>query len=30
MKDKTAKETLSITTIIVLPNDTNTQGNLFG
>lgn len=27
---KTAKETLSITTIIVLPNDTNTQGNLFG
>ena len=30
MKSKTAKETLSITTIIVLPNDTNTQGNLFG
>jgi acyl-CoA thioesterase YciA len=30
MKEKTAKETLSITTIIVLPNDTNTQGNLFG
>ncbi len=30
MKTKTAKETLSITTIIVLPNDTNTQGNLFG
>jgi len=30
MKGKTAKETLSITTIIVLPNDTNTQGNLFG
>ena len=30
MKSKTAKETLSITTIMVLPNDTNTQGNLFG
>jgi acyl-CoA hydrolase len=30
MKSKTARETLSITTIIVLPNDTNTQGNLFG
>ena len=30
MKSKIAKETLSITTIIVLPNDTNTQGNLFG
>lgn len=30
MKSKTAKETLAITTKIVLPNDTNTQGNLFG
>lgn len=27
---KTAKETLSITTHVVLPNDTNTLGNLFG
>ena len=27
---KTAKETLAITTKIVLPNDTNTLGNLFG
>ena len=30
MKAKTAKETLSITTKLVLPNDTNTLGNLFG
>ncbi|NRA12104.1 MAG: acyl-CoA thioesterase [Crocinitomicaceae bacterium] len=30
MKSKTAKETLSITTHVVLPNDTNTLGNLFG
>lgn len=30
MKTKTAKETLAITTKIVLPNDTNTLGNLFG
>ena len=30
MKSKTANETLAITTKIVLPNDTNTQGNLFG
>lgn len=30
MNSKTAKETLSITTKVVLPNDTNTQGNLFG
>jgi acyl-CoA hydrolase len=30
MKSKTAKETLAITTKIVLPNDTNTLGNLFG
>lgn len=30
MKAKTAKETLSITTHVVLPNDTNTLGNLFG
>ena len=30
MKARTAKETLSITTKVVLPNDTNTQGNLFG
>lgn len=30
MKGKTAKETLSITTKVVLPNDTNTLGNLFG
>lgn len=27
---RTAKETLSITTKLVLPNDTNTLGNLFG
>lgn len=30
MKAKTAKETLAITTKVVLPNDTNTLGNLFG
>lgn len=30
MKAKTAKETLTVTTKIVLPNDTNTLGNLFG
>ncbi len=30
MKSKTAKETLAITTKLVLPNDTNTLGNLFG
>ena len=30
MKAKTAQETLSITTKVVLPNDTNTLGNLFG
>jgi len=30
MKAKTAKESLSITTYVVLPNDTNTLGNLFG
>ena len=30
MKSKTASETLSITTKVVLPNDTNTLGNLFG
>jgi acyl-CoA hydrolase len=30
MKSRTAKETLSITTKVVLPNDTNTLGNLFG
>lgn len=30
MKPKTAKETLAITTHIILPNDTNTLGNLFG
>lgn len=30
MKPKTAKETLAITTHMVLPNDTNTLGNLFG
>ena len=30
MKGKTAKETLAITTKLVLPNDTNTLGNLFG
>lgn len=30
MKSKKASETLAITTKIVLPNDTNTLGNLFG
>lgn len=30
MKTKTAKETLAVTTKVVLPNDTNTLGNLFG
>ncbi|MES2798803.1 MAG: acyl-CoA thioesterase [Bacteroidota bacterium] len=30
MKARTAAETLSITTRVVLPNDTNTLGNLFG
>jgi acyl-CoA hydrolase len=30
MKSRKAKETLSITTKVVLPNDTNTIGNLFG
>jgi acyl-CoA hydrolase len=30
MKAKTAKETLAITTHMVLPNDTNTLNNLFG
>lgn len=30
MKSKKASETLSITTKVVLPNDTNTLGNLFG
>ncbi len=30
MKSKTAKESLTIQTQIVLPNDTNTLGNLFG
>ncbi|MFT5778280.1 MAG: acyl-CoA hydrolase [Crocinitomicaceae bacterium] len=30
MTSKKASETLSITTIVVLPNDTNTLGNLFG
>jgi acyl-CoA hydrolase len=30
MKSKTAKETSTITTEIVLPNDTNTLGNLMG
>jgi acyl-CoA hydrolase len=30
MKSKRASETLAITTHIVLPNDTNTLGNLFG
>jgi acyl-CoA hydrolase len=30
MKARTAKETLSITTKLVLPNDTNTFGSLFG
>ena len=30
MKSKTAKESLTIQTQVVLPNDTNTLGNLFG
>ena len=30
MKTKTAAETKAVTTHIVLPNDTNTLGNLFG
>jgi acyl-CoA hydrolase len=30
MKSKTPKESLSVTTKMVLPNDTNTLGNLFG
>lgn len=30
MKSRTAKETLSISTKVVLPNDTNTLGKLFG
>lgn len=30
MKPKTAKESLTIQTQVVLPNDTNTLGNLFG
>lgn len=30
MKARTAKETLAITTKVVLPNDTNTLGHLFG
>jgi len=30
MKGKRAAETLAITTKVVLPNDTNTLGNLFG
>jgi acyl-CoA hydrolase len=30
MKSKKPSESLSITTIVVLPNDTNTLGNLFG
>lgn len=30
MKSRTAKETLSITTKVVLPHDTNTLGHLFG
>jgi acyl-CoA hydrolase len=30
MKPKTAKETLAITTHVIIPNDTNTLGNLFG
>jgi len=30
MKSKKASESLSITTHVVLPNDTNTLGNLFG
>ena len=30
MKSKSASETSAITTHVVLPNDTNTLGNLFG
>ena len=30
LKERKASETLSITTKVVLPNDTNTLGNLFG
>ena len=30
MKAKTAKENLAVSTVIVLPNDTNTLGNLMG
>jgi acyl-CoA hydrolase len=30
MKARTAKETLTVTTELVLPNDTNTLGNLMG
>lgn len=30
MKSRKASETLSVTTKVVLPNDTNTLGNLFG
>ena len=30
MKTKKASETVAVTTHIVLPNDTNTLGNLFG
>ena len=30
MNSRTPKETLAITTKVVLPNDTNTLGNLFG
>ncbi|HNR85636.1 MAG TPA: acyl-CoA thioesterase [Taishania sp.] len=30
MQVRTPKETLSVTTKVVLPNDTNTMGNLFG
>lgn len=30
MKSKTAEQTKAVTTHIVLPNDTNTLGNLFG
>jgi acyl-CoA hydrolase len=30
MKSKTASETLAVTTHVVLPNDTNPLGNLFG
>ncbi len=30
LKPKTAKETLAVSTVIVLPNDTNTIGNMMG